>query len=147
MNSEKRNKIFYWILTILVLLPTAGSGIPELFISASPSTLQTIHALGYPLYIVKILGLAKILGAIAILTSRFPKLTEWAYAGFTFLFLGATASHLLAGDTAHAPIPIVFFVILMGSYFLGKKSTEQALVSSSIVPETQQRRPQGVKAS
>lgn len=41
---------------------------------------------------------------------------EWAYAGFTFLFLGATASHLLAGDYAHAPFPFIFFVLLMASY-------------------------------
>lgn len=135
MNSKKRNQIFYWILTILLLLPTAGSGIPELFMNASPSTLQALHTLGYPFYIVKILGLAKILGAIAILTPGFPKLTEWAYAGFTFLFVGATASHLLAGDTAHAPFPLIFLVLLMGSYFLRKKTTKEVLVSSSFAPQ------------
>ena len=129
MSSTKRIKIFYWVVTILVLLPTAGSGIPELFMNASPATLQTLHALGYPLYIVKILGLAKILGAIAILFRRFPKLTEWAYAGFAFDFLGATASHLLAGDSAHAPIPFLFFALLMGSYFLWNKTTEPELTS------------------
>jgi DoxX-like family len=77
----------------------------------------------------KILGLAKILGAIAILTRQSPKLTEWAYAGFAFDFLGATASHLLAGDSAHAPVPFIFFVLLMGSYFLWNKTAKPNLAS------------------
>ncbi|MDP9053773.1 MAG: DoxX family protein [Acidobacteriota bacterium] len=97
--------------------------------NASPATLQALHTLGYPLYLVKILGFAKILGAMAILYQRFPTLKEWAYAGFTFDFLGATASHLLAGDAAHAPIPFVFFALLMVSYFLWKKTTKPELTA------------------
>lgn len=49
---------------------------------------------------------------------------EWAYAGFTFLFLGASASHRLAGDVSHAPIPFSMFVLLMVSYFLSKQRTK-----------------------
>lgn len=66
----------------------------------------------------QITGLAKILGAIPILMNRPLRLVEWAYAGFTFLLLGATASHTLAGDAAHAPVPLICFVLLMVSYFL-----------------------------
>jgi uncharacterized membrane protein YphA (DoxX/SURF4 family) len=123
MDAAKRNTILYWVLTILVLAPTAGSGIPELFTDGPGSTVQALHMLGYPLYLMKILGFLKILGAVAILTGRFPKMKEWAYAGFTFDFLGATASHLLAGDAAHAPFPFLFFVLLMGSYFFSNRRT------------------------
>ena len=122
MDAAKRNKFLYWILTLLVLAPTAGSGIPELFTSGPEAVLQAYHTLGYPLYLLKILGLSKILGAIAILYGRFPKLKEWAYAGFTFNFLGATASHLMAGDAAHAPFPFIFFLLLMGSYYFWNKT-------------------------
>jgi hypothetical protein len=66
----------------------------------------------------KITGLAKILGAMTLLLNRPHRLIEWAYAGFSFLLLGATASHLLAGDSAHAPIPFTFLVLLMVSYGL-----------------------------
>jgi uncharacterized membrane protein YphA (DoxX/SURF4 family) len=125
MNSAKRNKIIYWVFTILVLAPTAGSGILELFTSGPEAVIQTFHTLGYPLYLLKILGLSKILGAIAILTGRFPKLMEWAYAGFTILFLGATASHLLAGDSLHAPIPFILFLFLMGSYYFRNKTARE----------------------
>lgn len=117
MNTNKRNKIIYWALTLLVILPAGLSGIPELFTAGPAAVVQTMQLLGYPLYLMKILGFAKILGAIAILWGFSPKLKEWAYAGFTFDFLGATASHLLAGDAAHAVFPFIFFILLMGSYY------------------------------
>jgi hypothetical protein len=69
----------------------------------------------------KILGSAKLLGAIVLLIGRLPRLVEWAYAGFVILFLGATASHLFAGDSAHAPIPFVFFLLVLGYYALHRK--------------------------
>lgn len=118
MSTRKRKAILYWVLILLVLLPTAGSGIPELFTGGPDTAVAALHALGYPLYLMKILGLAKILGAIAIISNRSRTLKEWAYAGFAFDLLGATASHLLAGDAAHAPLPLAFFVILMAAYFL-----------------------------
>jgi uncharacterized membrane protein YphA (DoxX/SURF4 family) len=127
MDTAKRNKIIYWVLTILVLGPTAGSGIPELFAGGSEQVIQVFQTLGYPLYLMKILGFAKILGALAILTGRIPRMKEWAYAGFTMLFLGATASHLLAGDIPHAPFPFVFFLLLMGSYYFWKKPAKEDL--------------------
>jgi hypothetical protein len=130
MANSKRNRIFYWILTLLVLLPTAGSAITELFAHGAKATVQSYLLLGYPLYLMKILGFAKILGAIVLLTDRSRRFSEWAYAGFGILFLGATASHLLAGDSAHAPIPLVFFVILAGSYAFWNRIGAQSLSSS-----------------
>ena len=130
MTTEKRNRIFYWIATIMVLLPETGSGIPELFTSGSQAIVQTMQTLGYPLYLMKILGFSKILGAVAIVFGRFPKLKEWAYAGFTFELLGATASHLLAGDTVHAPFPAIFLGLLMVSYVLGNKLDEKPIFIS-----------------
>jgi hypothetical protein len=65
-----------------------------------------------------ILGLAKILGAFTLVGNRPVCLMEWAYAGFSFLFLGAAASHMLANDATHAPVPFCFFLRLLGSYKL-----------------------------
>jgi hypothetical protein len=127
MSTRKRMAILYWVLILLVLLPTAGSGIPELLMGGPQSTVATLHTLGYPLYLMKILGLAKILGAAAILANRSRTLKEWAYAGFAFDLLGATASHLLAGDAAHAPLPFVLFLILMAAYRLdARRGTDSA---------------------
>jgi DoxX-like family len=47
---------------------------------------------------------------------------EWAYAGFSFDFLGATASHLITGDVAYALFPFVFFLLLLVSYTLWHKT-------------------------
>ena len=129
MNSTKKYKIIYWILTVLFLLPTAGPGILELFTGGPESTAMTLQALGYPLYLMRILGFAKILGAIAILSNKSSRLKEWAYAGFTIDFLGAAASHVLAGDAVHAPIAIVMFAFMMGSYMMWHR-TEGAPIYS-----------------
>lgn len=118
MAIKKSKQIAYWATTLFVLLPSAGSGIPEVFSHGPASTVQALHTLGYPLYLMKITGLAKILGALTLLLNRPTRLVEWAYAGYAFLFLGATASHLLAGDTVHAPIPLTCFLLLMVSYAL-----------------------------
>jgi hypothetical protein len=116
--SSPRAKIIYWAITALLMVPGAGGGVVELLTGGPETVAHTLTALGYPLYIMKILGLAKVLGGVAILTGRVPRLKEWAYAGFAFDFLGATASHLLAGDAAHAPAPFAFFLVLMTSYAL-----------------------------
>ena len=117
----KSKQIGYWIVTLLVLLPAAGTGILELFANGPAVTVQSLHMLGYPLYLMKIDGVAKLLGAITLMLNRPARLVEWAYAGFSFLFLGATASHLLAGDAAHAPIPFSLFLLLMASYRLHRR--------------------------
>jgi uncharacterized membrane protein YphA (DoxX/SURF4 family) len=51
-----------------------------------------VPVLGYPMYFFAILGFWKVLGAIAILVPRFPRLKEWAYAGIFFDLTGAAAS-------------------------------------------------------
>ncbi len=126
-SAEARTRVVYWAVTLLLMVPGAGGGLIELFTGGPASVAQTLTSLGFPLYIMKILGLAKVLGGVAILTGRFPKLKEWAYAGFAFDFLGATASHLLAGDVAHAPFPFVFFLVHMTSYALWYKTAATRL--------------------
>lgn len=121
MAAKQTNQMFFWIFTLLFILPTAGSGIFELFANAPEQVVQTYKVLGYPFYLLKILGFAKLAGALAILTGRIPKMKEWAYAGYSFMFLGAAASHLLAGDDAHAPFPLITFALMLVSYYFSNK--------------------------
>ncbi len=127
--ADKQSKLsyVYWAITLLLMVPGAGGGLVEVLTGGPASVAQTLTMLGYPLYIMKILGAAKVLGGLAIVTGRFPKLKEWAYAGFAFDFVGATASHLLAGDAAHAPLPFAFFVVHMASYALWYKTAATRL--------------------
>jgi len=127
MDVLKRNKIIYWIITLILMVPGAGGGVVELFTNGPEPIVKIMLQLGYPLYLMKILGFAKILGGIAILTGKIPRLKEWAYAGFAFDFLGATASHILAGDSSNAVFPLLFFIALMSSYFLWYKTSATPL--------------------
>ncbi|AKP52712.1 DoxX family protein [Cyclobacterium amurskyense] len=93
---KKRNKVFYWIATIWLALGMLSTGIVQLI--RMEEEVQSINALGYPTYLLPMLGTWKILGVIAILIPKFPLLKEWAYAGFLFVMIGAIISHLSVGD-------------------------------------------------
>lgn len=87
----KTTKILYWVFTILFAVSMFGSGIPDLL--SMPDAVNGIHGkLGYPLYFIPFIGLAKMLGAIVILLPGLPRLKEWAYAGLTFDLIAATYS-------------------------------------------------------
>ncbi len=66
----------------------------------------------------KILGVFKILGGIAILTGKLSRMKEWAYAGFSIEFLGATAAYVITGDRGYALLPFLFFIVLILGYIL-----------------------------
>jgi uncharacterized membrane protein YphA (DoxX/SURF4 family) len=62
--------------------------------------IEGMQTLGYPIYLMTILGTWKVLGSIALLAPRFPRLKEWAYAGMFFNMTGAAVSHLVVGNEA-----------------------------------------------
>jgi len=68
--------------------------------------------LGYPVYLVTILGVWKILGVVALLIPKFPLLKEWAYAGSFFIMSGAIFSHIAVGDTMKELFPSLLLLIL-----------------------------------
>jgi len=69
--------------------------------------------LGYPLYLLTILGIWKILGVIAVLIPKFSLLKEWAYAGFFFAMTGAMISHIIMGDSFGEIFPSVLSLVLV----------------------------------
>jgi uncharacterized membrane protein YphA (DoxX/SURF4 family) len=71
---------------------------------------------GYPQQLRIILGIAKLLGAIALVVPGLPKLKEWAYAGFTFAWISAFVAHYLAKDGPKAYMPLVLLIFLFISY-------------------------------
>ena len=110
---KNTNKIIYWTSTALLSFGMLGSGISQLLHVKEMDELIT-HV-GYPLYLMNIIGVWKILGVIAILIPNFKLLKEWAYAGFFFLMTGALFSHLAMGDAGKAifgPFFQTIFIIL-----------------------------------
>jgi DoxX-like family len=128
-NTPKTRTLLYvyWAITALLMIPGAGGGLVEVLTGGPASVAQTLTMLGYPLYIMKILGTAKVLGGLAIMTGRSPRLKEWAYAGFAFDFLGAAASHVFAGDAAHALAPLLFLAVHLTSYALWYRTSATRL--------------------
>jgi hypothetical protein len=111
-EEMKRDKIIYWIATGLVAAGMAMSA--YMYLSKNPELVSGFQTLGFPLYFVTILGVAKLLGAIVLVAPAGTRLKEWAYAGFLFTFIGAVWVHLETG-TAFAG-PLVFLIILAVSY-------------------------------
>lgn len=122
MTGSQR-KIAYWVFTGLISLGMLVGGIFDFM--AGPQVAEGMAHLGYPLYLAYILGVAKVLGVIAILTNKSRTLKEWAYAGFTFNLFGASISHLFSHDpVGHIVTPLVGWVFLMISYSQWRKLRE-----------------------
>ena len=112
-----RRPLAYWGITGTFAALMVFSGV--LYLSGAPMIRETLAHLGYPGYLLGILGVAKLAGVVGLLQNRAPILREWAYAGFTIDLVGATASHLLAGDSPGvAAVPALFLVWLAASYAL-----------------------------
>jgi uncharacterized membrane protein YphA (DoxX/SURF4 family) len=92
----KTKMIGYWAATGILVFAVLSGGVGEL--GRTWGTLETVTTLGYPPYLLTILGVWKILGAIALLVPGLPRLKEWAYAGIFFGMTGAAASHAMQGD-------------------------------------------------
>jgi hypothetical protein len=110
---EKRNKIIYWVFTVLFCFGMLGSGVSQILHVKEMD--EIIAHIGYPLYFMYIIGTWKIIGVVFILLPGFKLVKEWAYAGFFFLMTGALISHLFIGDSGKAilgPLFQTFFIIL-----------------------------------
>lgn len=73
--------------------------------------IKAYTALGYPLYLLSILGAWKLLGVVAILVPRFPLVKEWAYAGFFFAMSGAFVSHLVVRQAFAEAVPSLTLLV------------------------------------
>ena len=88
----------------------------------SKEAIVMMKHLGYPVYLLTILGVAKILGVVAILQQKFRTFKEWAYAGFTIDLVGASASFYFTGDGLGMILaPMIFLAVMFTSYFLWKR--------------------------
>jgi uncharacterized membrane protein len=101
-------RVAYWTTTGLVALAFTVAGIA--YLSRADAVVEGVTELGYPAYLIPILGAFKLLGAAGILSRRFPRLAEWAYAGIVINLLGAALSHLAVG---HGPGKIIAPLVLL----------------------------------
>jgi hypothetical protein len=122
-------KVAYWVSTGLIAALSLFAGYA--YLSGSAQAVQGFTHVGYPQQLRVILGIAKPLGAIALLLPGFPKLKEWAYAGFTFAWICAVVAHSLAHDGATAFTPVAMLVLLAISYWTRSASRTWARSAAS----------------
>jgi uncharacterized membrane protein YphA (DoxX/SURF4 family) len=113
LQTGKAGKIIYWIATIWLALGMIATGSVQLVKGkAGQGGADMITHLGYPVYLLTILGVWKILGVVALLVPKYPLLKEWAYAGFFFVMSGAIFSHIAVGDAPNEIFPSLLLLIL-----------------------------------
>jgi len=123
-------KVAYWVSTSLVAVMSVFAGFA--YVSGSRQAVQGFAHVGYPQQLRIILGIAKPLGAIALLVPGMARLKEWAYAGFAFAWISAFFAHYLAGDGPRAFSPLVLLVLLVVSYLTRAASRQdQANVTAN----------------
>lgn len=88
----KKINMIYWISTIVFAALMIFSAIGDVMLQ--PEAVAFIVKLGYPIYFVRFIGIAKVLGSIALLIPGFPRIKEWAYAGLAFDLIGAIYSNV-----------------------------------------------------
>lgn len=92
-----------------------------------PSNIDLMNHLGYPVYLLTILGVAKFLAVIGIWQKFSPTLREWAFAGIAINLVGAIASHLAVQD-GYGFLPATFnLAIATVAYIALKRRTGERI--------------------
>jgi hypothetical protein len=124
-TTGKGRAIAYWIVTILLSIAMFLGGIAQL--THAEANVKGMKGLGYPVYLLSLLGTLKIAGTLVLLLPRLPLLKEWAYAGFFFLLTGAIVSHIASGDEFIRWLgPLVFWILVPVSWALRPISRRMA---------------------
>jgi hypothetical protein len=121
--TQNKTNTWYWIITGIFAAFMLFTAIPDIMVTKEAVDFMTL--LGYPKYFICFIGVAKLLGVIAILIPGFKRIKEWAYAGLFFDLFGASYSVIskfgLAPSIVFMILPTVFLFL---SYWLWhKKST------------------------
>ncbi len=110
-KTERKRATLYWLATALLVSELVLGGTWDVL--RVPRVREVMLRLGYPTYFLVILGVWKLLGAVALVIPRFPRLKEWAYAGVVFNLTGAFASHVASGDVE--PGPMAYLAVMLGA--------------------------------
>ena len=126
----KKTKIFYWIFTSLFAFMMFGSAVPDIY--SAQMAVDGFKTMGYPVYLLPFLGVAKTLGVLAILIPGYPRIKEWAYAGLFFDLIGATYSIIALGAPFANWIVMALPILLgVGSYVFYHKKLRAAAAKAN----------------
>ncbi len=125
--KQKTINLLYWGTTLLFAGFMVWSSVPG--ISPKGQTLQVLHDyLGYPVYFISFISVAKLIGSAAILVPAFNKIKEWAYAGLFFDLAGAIFSVVYVSKKFDPGMLFILLPVVLGAlsyYFWNKKKSFQ----------------------
>lgn len=110
-------QIFYWLTTAILCGIMLFSAF--MYFTKTEMVKSFFESFNYPTYIVIPLAVLKVLGAIMVIWRSNKWLTEWAYAGFFFDLVLATAAHHYASHGIFG-LSLLGLIAIFPSYFLGK---------------------------
>lgn len=116
--SARATQIAAMVITGLVAVIWVYFG--RLYLIHDPGEWRIANQLlGYPLYIIPLIGVTHILGGVGLLIPNVPRLTEWVYAGIAIDLLLAFYSQMnRSGSTWDKFDPILVMAFVFASYVL-----------------------------
>jgi hypothetical protein len=126
--TTKTTNIIYWTCTIIFAALMIFSAVGGL--KPTQQTIQVIHDfMGYPIYFIQFISVAKLVGSIVILIPTRSTIKEWAYAGLFFDLTGAIYSTAaVAGKFDPMMLTLLAWVVSgVVSYWLWKKKVKRAV--------------------
>ena len=113
----KNRRTIYWIVTVFLAIGMLAGGVQQML--QIGGYVDIVERLGYPIYLLSIIGVWKIAGVVAVLIPKTPLLKEWAYAGFFFVMSGAVISHLAMKQPVTEAVPslILLTVTILSWYY------------------------------
>ncbi|HCW08427.1 MAG TPA: hypothetical protein DGG95_13805 [Cytophagales bacterium] len=121
MTPKKINTL-YWIFTSLFALLMIFSAVGG--IQPSEDAIKLVHdQLGYPVYFIPFISVAKIIGSIVLLIPGLNRIKEWAYAGLFFDLVAAVYSGLAVNgfDPLMLTLAVWFGTGILSYYYWHKK--------------------------
>lgn len=133
---KKNNKIIYWIATIWLSLGMLSTAIVQL--AGTDDEVSKMTALGYPTYLLILIGIWKVLGVIAVLVPGLPVIKEWAYAGFFIVMSGAIVSHMFSGSEVKEFFgPTLLLVLTVISWYTRPGNRKPIIANQNVQYESQ----------
>lgn len=122
-TSTRGRSVAYWVTTVAVAAELAVGGVWDLL--RTDYVRNVVEHLGYPAYLLTIMGVWKLPGAVVLLVSRLARLKEWVYAGAVINYASAAASHVIVGDGVAAIVaPVALLTLTIASWALKPTAAE-----------------------
>ena len=125
---KKYLPLVYKVITILLAVIFIRQGVEQILLTEH--IIEEYAPSGLPNYMFQLMGVGKILAAIAIISGVFIAfkknikwVVEWAYAGLFFILTGALVAHIVIGwEMGHlVSIPIIMALLLFSAHYWRNK--------------------------